>query len=142
LKFLLFYFVCGFGASFLQILSSWNSNVPMLGASGAIAGIMGGYLALFPRHRIDIIYSFGFVARRGTVPAYFMLFYWFVAQLFYGTSDLFAANGGGVAYFAHIGGFITGYGLTKLLEKLLPLESEVKNKNAWEQEEFSRRRSW
>lgn len=116
-KYLLYYLFCGIGASGLQILVNPTSNLPNLGASGAIAGIMGGYLVLFPRNRIDILFSLGWSMRQATVPAYFMLFYWFVIQLFAGVGSLafLNANMGGVAYFAHLGGFVAGWLLIKLL---------------------------
>jgi membrane associated rhomboid family serine protease len=109
IKFLIYYLVAGLGGSFLQILFDPHSTVPNLGASGAIAGVMGGYLLLFPRHRVDVLFSFGFLLERVTVPAYTMLFYWFVAQLFYGVGSLALPGNGGVAFFAHVGGFLTGY---------------------------------
>lgn len=111
IKYLLYYLVCGLGASALQILINPASAIPNLGASGAIAGIMGGYLVLFPRQRIDILFAFGWALRRITVPAYFMLFYWFVFQLFSvaGSLAFMDKMTGGVAYFAHIGGFLAGY---------------------------------
>ncbi len=115
IKYFLFYLISGLGAALLQILLNPNSQIPMLGASGAIAGIMGGYLVLFPKHRVDILYSFGFFIRTASVPAYFMLIYWFVAQLFYGVGTLGVVDQGGVAYFAHIGGFITGWLLISIL---------------------------
>lgn len=108
-KYFLFYLVSGLGAAFLQTLLNPTSQIPMLGASGAIAGIMGGYLVLFPNHKIDILYSFGFFIRTTSVPAYFMLVYWFIIQLFSGVGSLGFLENGGVAYFAHIGGFITGW---------------------------------
>jgi len=119
IKYLLYYLICGLGASALQIIISPNSTIPNLGASGAIAGVMGGYLVLFPRQRIDILFSLGWSLRRTTVPAYFMLFYWFIAQLFSGAGSLVYSDEtmGGVAYFAHVGGFITGWLLIKLLPK-------------------------
>ncbi|HUV46823.1 MAG TPA: rhomboid family intramembrane serine protease [Candidatus Bathyarchaeia archaeon] len=116
LKYLFFYLICGLAAAVLQIFVDPSSTVPNLGASGAIAGIMGGYLVLFPRNKIDILFSFGWSLRQTTVPAYFMLFYWFVAQLFTGVGSL-AYQGemmGGVAYFAHIGGFLAGWILVRL----------------------------
>lgn len=116
-KYLLYYLICGLGASFLQILTSPYSTIPNLGASGAIAGVMGGYLILFPHHKVDVLFSFGYTLRKASVPAYFMLFYWFLAQLFYGVGSLAFMDEvmGGVAYFAHIGGFLTGLILIKLL---------------------------
>lgn len=109
LKFILFYFLCGLGASLAQILINSNSSVPIIGASGAIAGVMGGYLVLFPRNRIDVLFSFGWIFRQATVPAQFTLFYWFLAQLLYGVGSLGFSQLGGIAFFAHIGGFLTGF---------------------------------
>jgi membrane associated rhomboid family serine protease len=119
--YLLFYLFCGLVASGLQIVVNPSSLVPSLGASGAIAGVMGGYLVLFPRHKIDILFSFGFLLRTATVPAYFMLFYWFVFQLFAGVGSLayIDQSMGGVAYFAHIGGFAAGYLLISILKNRL-----------------------
>jgi len=110
-KYLLYYLICGLSGSGLQILINPGSTIPNLGASGAIAGIMGGYLVLFPRHRIDILFSLGWTLRQTAVPAYFMLFYWFIFQLFSGAGSLAFMDKtmGGVAYFAHIGGFLTGW---------------------------------
>lgn len=113
MKYLLFYLISGLGASFLQIISNPTSTIPNLGASGAIAGIMGGYLLLFPKHKIDVLFSWGFYFKQITVPAYTMLFYWFFAQLFYGVGSLAMPMGGGIAFFAHAGGFATGYLLLK-----------------------------
>lgn len=127
IQFFVFYIMSGFGASLLQIVTNVNSTIPNLGASGAIAGVMGGYLALFPNNKIEVIYSLGYFVRRGTVPAFTMLFYWFIAQLFYGVGDLAASAGGGVAYFAHVGGFITGFVLTKLLQEILNLKGSERN---------------
>ena len=108
LKYLIFYLFCGLGASALQIFSDPNSQIPMLGASGAIAGIMGGYLIFFPNHRIDILFSFGWFIRTATVPAYTMLIYWIFVQFLYGFGSLRIPQLGGVAYFAHVGGFFAG----------------------------------
>ncbi len=110
-KYLAYYLVCGLGASFLQILVDPSSTIPNLGASGAIAGVMGGYLLLFPREPIDVLFSFGLVLREATLPAYTMLFYWFIAQLFSGFGSLALGDQmmGGVAFFAHVGGFLTGF---------------------------------
>lgn len=125
-KYLGYYLLCGLGASFLQILVDPLSDIPNLGASGAIAGVMGGYLLLFPKHRVDILFSFGLYMQRASVPAYTMLFYWFVAQLFSGVGSLAIPAGGGIAYFAHIGGFIAGYG------SLLPFKDKLRDKSTWQ----------
>ena len=118
-KYLLFYLITGLGASGLQILINTGSTIPSLGASGAIAGVMGGYLVLYPRREIEILIPFGFVLRTATVPAYFMLFYWFIFELISGFGSLAYMNQstGGIAYFAHVGGFATGWLLIKLLSK-------------------------
>ena len=125
IKYLIYYFVCGLTASSLQILINPVSTIPNLGASGAIAGIMGGYLVLFPRHRVDILFSFGLTLRRTSIPAYFMLFYWFIAQIFSGAGSLAFTDqtSGGVAYFAHIGGFLAGVLL------ILPFKRKLLNKS-------------
>ncbi len=114
-KFLIFYFFCGLAGAVLQIIFMSNSQVPMLGASGAISGVMGGYLVLFPKRKIDVLFIFGFFIRKITLPAYFMLFYWFAYQFLFGLTSLatMSSNMGGVAFFAHVGGFAAGWLLTK-----------------------------
>lgn len=116
-KYLFFYFICGLGASFLQIITNPSSTIPNIGASGAIAGLMGGYLVLFPNNRVDVLFSFGWTFREATVPAYFLLFYWFLAQLFSGVGSLALPAMAGIAYFAHIGGFLTGYLIISVFKK-------------------------
>lgn len=118
LGYLFFYFVCGLGANLLQLVIEPRSTVPMLGASGAVAGILGGYLVLFPQHKVDVLVPLGWYIPRITLPAYTMLFYWFFAQLFYGVGSLGVSAQGGVAYFAHVGGFITGVGFVWLAERV------------------------
>ncbi len=114
--YLLFYLVTGLGASFLQILANPNATIPNLGASGAIAGLMGGYLTLFPQHEIEVLFSFGYRLKTATVPAYSMVFYWVVSQLLGSFGQLAVPGAGGVAYLAHLGGFITGLAITKLVQ--------------------------
>ncbi len=115
IKYLIFYLFAGTAASFIQYIFIAGSMLPMIGASGAIAGVLGAYLKYFPRNKIDtIIPVFGlpiFVA----VPASFMLIYWFFIQAFNGVASVVAltASIGGVAYFAHAGGFATGYLFSK-----------------------------
>lgn len=115
IKYLLFYLAAGLVASFAQILTDPTSQIPNLGASGAIAGLMGGYLLLYPRHKIDILLPIGLAYRTATVPAYTMLFYWIIAQVFSGVGQFAVESTGGVAYFAHIGGFLAGLILIWLL---------------------------
>lgn len=118
-KYLVFYFLCGLGGAFLQILTDPTSTIPNIGASGAIAGLMGGYLVLFPNHKIDVLFSWGWTYQEATVPAYFLLFYWFLAQLFSGVGSLALPASGGIAYFAHIGGFLTGYLIISIFKNKL-----------------------
>ena len=104
--FLVFYLASGIGADVAQLLSAPTSPVPTVGASGAIAGVMGGYLLLFPRARVDVLFVFIVFFRIVPVPAWVMLGLWFALQLFSGVgSDV---SGGGVAYWAHAGGFLIG----------------------------------
>ena len=108
--FLLFYLLSGVGAALAQFAAAPYSPVPMVGASGAIAGVMGGYLLLFPKARVDILFIFIVFFRIFPVPAWVMLGLWFGLQFINGVSaDL---NAGGVAYWAHAGGFIAGFLLT------------------------------
>ncbi|RMC34826.1 rhomboid family intramembrane serine protease [Paracoccus alkanivorans] len=110
LGFLAFYLACGLAAAAGQIAADPFSPVPMVGASGAIAGVMGGYLLLFPRARIDILFIFIIFFKVFTVSAWIMLGLWFAIQLFGGFSSV--GSEGGVAYWAHAGGFVAGLILT------------------------------
>ncbi len=109
IKFLLFYLTTGLIASAAHILTDTSSAIPTVGASGAIAGVMGAYLLLYPKARIDLFMPLNGL-RLVPMPAIAMLGYWFVAQLFSGVGSLAtsAGGGGGVAYWAHIGGFLAG----------------------------------
>ncbi len=113
-RYLIFYLACGLAADFAQIFIDPTSSIPQVGASGAIAGVMGGYLLLYPKHQIDILFSFGWWYDQATLPAWTMLFYWFLAQFFAGVGSLGMVEEGGVAYFAHLGGFLAGMILVKL----------------------------
>src|SRR6056297_3499505 len=106
LGFLAYYLASGLAAAGGQILADPSSTVPMVGASGAIAGVMGGYLLMFPRARIDVLVIIIFLIKIFTIPAWLMLGIWFGLQLVNGLSMDVA--GGGVAYWAHAGGFIAG----------------------------------
>ena len=106
--FTVFYFACGFAASLAQVLASWGSNVPGIGASGAIAGVLAAYLIFFPNARVDTLIIIGYFARVRALPAVVVLGFWFVLQLFNGVLSFGAAQTGGVAFFAHIGGFVAG----------------------------------
>ena len=108
--FLIFYLACGILAALAHIYSAPGSTVPTVGASGAIAGVMGGYLLLFPRARVDVVVIIVIIFRVFTLPAWVMLGIWVALQVFGGFST--PAEGGGVAFWAHAGGFIAGIVLT------------------------------
>ena len=103
--FLLFYLACGLAAAAAQIAANPYEGIPMVGASGAIAGVMGGYLLLFPKARVDVLAIIVIIIKIFTIPAWVMLGVWFLLQLFGGFA-LFGDSG--VAYWAHAGGFIAG----------------------------------
>lgn len=107
LRFVLFYLLCGLVAVAAQVASDPAGAVPMVGASGAIGGVMGAYAVLYPRVRVHLLFFFGFFFTTIAVPAYFMLGYWFVLQLIGGIPTLYGA-GAGVAFWAHVGGFAAG----------------------------------
>lgn len=108
IRYLIFYLLCGIAAAALQIFVMQSSAVPMIGASGAIAGVLGAYLISFPRSRIASLVPILFIFTIMEVPAFLFLIFWFVSQLY---SGLFAMQGGGasgIAWWAHIGGFVFG----------------------------------
>ena len=105
--FLIFYLLSGVGADVAQLLANPASPIPTVGASGAIAGVMGGYLLLFPKARVDVLFIFVVFFRILPVPAWVMLALWFGLQLFNGAAS--DASLGGVAYWAHAGGFVIGF---------------------------------
>lgn len=110
LKFLLFYLLSGVAAGLTQVFFNQGSTAPMVGASGAIAGVMGAYLIKFPKARIfTFVFIFVFITRVD-IPALFFLPYWFLIQLFNGVGSVGYSNvaEGGTAWFAHIGGFLAG----------------------------------
>jgi membrane associated rhomboid family serine protease len=107
IRFIFFYIVCGLAAAATQMALSPNSAIPMVGASGAISGVMGAYVLLFPRAPIHTLIFLGFFVTRIIVPAYFMLGYWFLIQLL-STAPRIGSGSGGVAFGAHVGGFVAG----------------------------------
>lgn len=116
LPYLFFYLITGLVAGVSQYLLSTTSNIPTLGASGAVSGVLGAYMVLYPRHKIDtLIASFGGFMHKIQVPASFMLGYWFILQLLSGVGSLSLALEGGVAWWAHIGGFLAGWTLIRLI---------------------------
>ncbi len=113
-KFIIFYVTCGVLAALSHAMIDPNSSVPMVGASGAIAGVLGAYLLLYPRARVLVLVPYGFF---GTfyIPAVIVLGLWFVMQLLSGGMSL-GQEGGGVAFFAHVGGFVAGLALIGLFK--------------------------
>ena len=109
-QFVIFYLVCGLAATFAQLAFSVGSHVPNVGASGAIAGVLGAYILMFPQGRVRVLQRGGVVQ----VPALIVIGIWIVLQLFSGIGSIAdtARTGGGVAYMAHIGGFLAGFVLT------------------------------
>ncbi len=123
-KFLFFYIACGLAAAAAQIATDASSVVPMVGASGAIGGVMGAYIVLHPRTRVKSLLFLLFFVTIIEVPAVLILGIWFLTQLLSGLPELGSVNKGGVAFWAHIGGFVAGAGLVLLLkpkQKLLTL---------------------
>ncbi len=114
-RFLVFYLLCGALASLIQMVTSLGSGVPVIGASGAIAGILAAYFMLFPDSKVLTIIPIFFFIRVIALPAVFLLGFWFILQLFQGASSLGAASG--VAWFAHIGGFVAGAILVFIFKK-------------------------
>ena len=114
-KFVIFYVACGLIAAMSHAITDPTSAVPMVGASGAISGVLGAYLLLFPHAQVMVLIPLGMFTRTMYVPAGFVLGFWFVLQLLSGGMSL-GQGGGGVAFFAHIGGFIAGMALIGLFK--------------------------
>ena len=125
LPFLIFYLASGLAASFAQIALNPDSVIPTLGASGAIAGVLGAYLVLFPRNQVKAFFLYTVIS----VPAFLVLAMWAVTQFIGGYGSIFgsAARGqmGGVAYMAHLGGFVTGVAVALLFRRKLPAEPDT-----------------
>jgi len=116
-RFVVFYLVCGIAAALAQVVANPASGIPMVGASGAISGVMGGYLVLYPHVRVYVLVFLGFFVTTITLPAWTMLLYWFALQFLGGLTSLVAERGGGVAFWAHAGGFVAGLVLVKLFSR-------------------------
>ncbi len=110
-RFVAFYLLCGLAAVGAQIVADPSSPVPMVGASGAIGGVMGAYVLLYPRVAVDMLVVLGIIITRVRVPAYLMLGYWFLLQVLGGLPQLSSSGTGGVAFWAHVGGFTAGMAL-------------------------------
>ncbi len=112
LRFLLFYLVCGLVAGLAQVFSNPESTVPMIGASGAVAGVLGAYLILFPRSRILTLFFIFIFIKLIRIPAMFVLGFWFLIQLL----GVWGGSISNVAFFAHVGGFLAGMILVKIFQ--------------------------
>jgi membrane associated rhomboid family serine protease len=117
-RYLFLYLCCGLAGAITYVYFSAQSTVPSLGASGAIAGIMGAYLITFPRARVLTLVPIFFFLTTWEIPAYFILIYWFLLQFLNGVGSIAMTDqGGGVAWFAHVGGFLAGVPLMLLLRR-------------------------
>ncbi|OGO06569.1 MAG: hypothetical protein A2Y73_02225 [Chloroflexi bacterium RBG_13_56_8] len=106
--YVVFYLAAGLAATLAQVAMSPDSSIPIIGASGAIAGVLGAYLVMFPRARVRTLVFLVYIVRFAELPAIIVLGAWFVLQIFNGLASITAMASGGVAWFAHIGGFVVG----------------------------------
>jgi membrane associated rhomboid family serine protease len=115
MRFIVFYLLCGAVAALAHAVLNTRSTVPMIGASGAISGVLGAYLLLYPNARVMTLFTLGFFVRMIEVPALVVLGFWFVFQVL--NAVVASAEGGGVAWFAHLGGFLAGMALIGLFKR-------------------------
>jgi len=116
-KFIIFYLLSGIGAAMAQVFMDTNSQVPMVGASGAIGGVLGAYLINYPHARVLVLIPFGFFSQLIKIRALYVLGFWFILQ--------FISSGGGIAYAAHIGGFISGMILILFFNKTTKRKTKI-----------------
>ncbi len=114
LKFFIFYLFCGIVAAISHVVTEPHSNIPMIGASGAVSGVLGAYVLLFPMAKVHTILFFGFFIQIVKIPALIVIGFWAIIQVVNGMITKGILNQGGVAWFAHIGGFIAGLSTIKL----------------------------
>lgn len=126
-QYLIFYLVGGVAASLTHLITNWGSELPTVGASGAIAAVLGAYLVLFPGSGIATWVPIGHFYRLTIVPAAIVLGFWFVYQLFEGVMSIGGADVGGVAFWAHVGGFVAGI----VMVKLMPTVARREKALAW-----------
>jgi membrane associated rhomboid family serine protease len=120
LRFTVFYLACGVGAALAQSLATSGSAVPMVGASGAVSGALGAYLILYPHARVWTLVVFGFFWRVVPIPALVVLGFWIVVQALNGILTFGSGEPGGVAFLAHVGGFVAGMALVGLFRRREP----------------------
>jgi hypothetical protein len=116
IRYLIFYLFCGVAAGLVHLVTNWNSNIPTIGASGAISGVMGAYLLLYPRSKILTLIPIFFFFQFVEIPAFIFLGFWLLMQLF--SAGLTPSNVGGVAFWAHIGGFAAGLVFMKIFDAI------------------------
>jgi membrane associated rhomboid family serine protease len=114
IRYFVFYLFCGVAAGLVHLFTNWNSNIPTIGASGAVSGVMGAYLLLYPRSKILTLIPIFFFFQFVEIPAFIFLGFWLLLQLF--SAGLTSRNVGGIAFWAHIGGFIAGLIFIKIFE--------------------------
>jgi len=136
-RFVIFYLVCGIAAALSQVALNPASGIPMVGASGAISGVMGAYLILYPRVRVFCLLILGFFITSIALPAWTMLLYWAAIQFFSGLVGLAAHESGGVAFAAHVGGFLAGIVLIKLFAR--PDDVMAHQREQWQPRRLVRR---
>jgi membrane associated rhomboid family serine protease len=129
-RFVLFYLLCGAAAALVQSVINPHSEVPMIGASGAIAGVLGAYMVLFPSAHVLVLVPLGFFTQIMRLPALLVLGFWFVLQFIQG-GLMAPGEGGGVAYWAHIGGFVAGIVLIFLLRRRPPATTPWPRRGPW-----------
>jgi membrane associated rhomboid family serine protease len=116
-NYFIFYLLCGLAATFTHVFIDPTSTIPIIGASGAISGILGAYLIKFPKNKVTTLFIIVIFIRIVKIRAVYLLGFWFLLQLLYGYLSLGSESGGGVAWFAHIGGFISGLILVNIFKK-------------------------
>jgi rhomboid family protein len=138
-RYAVFYLLCGWAATYAHILSQPASRMPSIGASGAIAGVLGAYLTLYPRARVVTLIPLGIIFPVVQIPAVFFLGFWFLEQFLAGAMSLGAhtAETGGVAWWAHVGGFAAGVGLVALFQRP-QRRPPPRSKRWWEERESER----
>jgi membrane associated rhomboid family serine protease len=138
-RYLIFYVLCGWTASYAHIWSDPASGIPSIGASGAIAGVLGAYLALYPQARVVTLLPLGFLLQVVRIPAFFFLGFWFLQQFLSGSLTMATAGQqtGGVAWWAHIGGFVAGLALVWLFQSR---KRRPPKRDAWWEEDPRYRR--
>lgn len=134
-RFVIFYITCGILAALTHAVTAPSSTVPMVGASGAISGILGAYLLLYPRAQVLVLIPLGLFTRIMYVPAALVLGLWFVMQVLSGGMSL-GREGGGVAFFAHVGGFLTGMALIGFFKRPNVRFFAPPRHHAWEESEW------